>query len=174
MSRFEELIAIAEEHQELAAENYARIRRLAEDLRAGLCDWMDARDGICVRLVPPVGPFQPKSYGDEVFSLPPRGFRPLGPIAFGLAMRVSRGTDWIRLTFTAHKIGDRFRVEIQGGPSHDFDLPLSAQNPEPFYALIFFYVTQFFRAGIADYREGEYSQREIGFDFSDEDPAPAV
>ena len=174
MSRFDQLIAVAEEHQELAAENYNRIRRLAEDLREGLCDWMDARDGVCVRLVPPFGPFQPRVYGDEVFSLPPRGFRPLGPVAFGLALRVSRGTDWIRLTLTAHKIGERFRVEIQGGPSHDFELPISGDKPQAFFEMIFAHVTAFFREGIADYREGEYSQREIGFDFSDDDPAPAV
>ena len=88
MSHFDELIETVEQHQKLADENYKRIRTLAEELRDGLCAFMDARDGVCVHLVPPGGDFKPKEYGDRAFSIPPRGFRPLGPIAFGLAVRV--------------------------------------------------------------------------------------
>lgn len=174
MSRFETLVNTVAEHQSLAAENYDRIRKLATELRAGLCDWMSTTDGVCVRLVPPVGPFQPKDYGDEVFSIPPRGFRPLGPVAFGLAMRVSSGSDWMRLTLVGRKTGDRFRVEIQGGAEHEFILPLSENSPEPFYQMIFEHVQKFFEDGIDRYKNGEYSQREIGFDFSDDEVTASV
>jgi len=131
MSRFEELIATVEEHQALVEENDTRIHRLAEALRDGFCDWLAASDGVCVRLVPPAGQFQPKAYGDKAFSVPPKGFRPLGPVSFGLAIRVSRGTDWMRLVLVARKTGDSFRLEIQGGEAHEFDLPLTEEQTEP-------------------------------------------
>jgi len=174
MGRFEELIATVEEHQRLVEENYARIRRLAEELREGLCDWLAASDGVCVRLVPPAGQFQPRAYGDEAFSVPPKGFRPLGPIAFGLAIRVSRGSDWMRLVLVARKTGDNFRLQIQGGEEHVFDLPLTDNQPEPLYNLIFDHAVGFFREGIDRYRDGAYSQREIGFDFSDDEVTASV
>ena len=59
MSRFDELVTTVEAYQMRADENYQRIRRLAEDLKDGLCQFMGAKDGICVHLVPPVGPFKP-------------------------------------------------------------------------------------------------------------------
>lgn len=174
MSRFETLVNTVAEHQELAAQNYDRIRRLATELRDGFCEWLGSKDGVCVRLVPPVGAFQPKDYGDEVFSIPPKGFRPLGPVAFGLAIRVTHGTDWMRLTMIARKTGDRFRVEIQGGAEHEFSLPLATNNPEPFYEVIFNHVENFFVEGIERYKHGEYSPREIGFDFSDDEVTASV
>ena len=36
MSRFDELITTVEAYQALAAENYARVRQMAEEIRAGL------------------------------------------------------------------------------------------------------------------------------------------
>ena len=108
MSRFEELISTVSHYQSLAAENYTRVRSLAEELREGLCAHIGSKDGVCVRLVPPAGAFEPKDYGDQAFSVPPQGFRPLGAILFGLAIRVSTGTDWMRVTIECQKIGDEF------------------------------------------------------------------
>ena len=70
MAKFDDLIATVETYQTLAAENYDRIRSLAESLRDGMCDFMAAETGVCVQLVPPAGPFKPKAYGDEAFSMP--------------------------------------------------------------------------------------------------------
>lgn len=173
MSRFDELIETVETYQALAAENYTRIRQLAEGLREGLCAHIGSGMGICVHLVPPAGPFQPKPYGDEAFSVPPRGFRPLGPIAFGLAVRVSKGTDWLRLTLEGHKVGDRFTVHIMGGEAYAFSLPLKDADAAPFYDHVYQHVHDWFRTGIERYREGDASSREIGFDFA-EDGASAL
>ncbi len=167
MARFEDLLATVERYQVLAAENYDRIRHLAEDLRDGLCDYLGASDGVCVYLVPPAGPFQPKPYGDEAFSIPPRGFRPLGPVAFGLAVRVSRGTAWLRLTLECRKAGDIFTVQIQGGEAYDFALPLSAMDPDPFFGEVYNHIRSWFATRIERYEEGDYGSREIGFDFTD-------
>ena len=51
MSRFDKLIETVEAYQALAAENYDRIRTLAEEVRSGFCDYLGASDGVCVHLV---------------------------------------------------------------------------------------------------------------------------
>ena len=168
MSRFEELVATVETYQTLANENYNRIRTLAEGPREGMCDFLDAKDGICVHLVPPVGPFEPKAYGDKAFSVPPRGFRPLGPVAFGLAVRVTKGTDWLRVTMECRKIGDLFVVQIEDGREYEFKLPLADADPQPFYVHIYEHVFSWFAERIERYKEGDYGTREIGFDFADD------
>lgn len=168
MSKFDDLVANVEAYQAMAAENYDRIRALAEQLRAGFCDFLDSKDGVCVHLVPPVGAFEPKPYGDKAFSLPPRGFRPLGPVAFGLAVRVSRGTDWLRVTMECRKIGDVFRVQIQEGPEYEFKLPLAEADPEPFYQHIYDHVFLWFSSRMERYKDGDYGTREIGFDFAND------
>lgn len=176
MSRFEQLIETVETYQELVEENYSRIRRLAEDVRAGLCDYIGAPDGICVHLVPPTGPFEPRAYGDAAFSIPPRGFRPLGPVSFGLAIRVSKQADWLRLRFECRKTGEEFVVGIEDGAEYTFSLPVEEQDSEPFYAHIFQYILGWFEENIESYRDGAYGTRAIGFDFPGEPrllPAPA-
>lgn len=169
MAKFDDLIAIVEAHQVLAAENYDRIRALADDLRQGMCDYMGASTGVCVHLVPPTGPFKPKAHNDEAFSIPSRGFRPLGPVAFGLAVRVSKGTDWIRVTMQCHKVGDKFTVNILDGERYTFALPLAEQDTEPFYDHVYEHVQGWFQDSIERYKEGDYSSRDIGFDFAEAD-----
>jgi len=174
MAKFDDLIATVETYQTLAAENYDRIRSLAESLRDGMCDFMAAETGVCVQLVPPAGPFKPKAYGDEAFSMPPRGFRPLGPVAFGLAFRVSQGTDWLRVTMECHKTGDRFTVNILEGEKYTFSLPLAEQDTQPFYQHVYDHVHDWFQARIERYQDGDYGSREIGFDFAEDDDQLAV
>ena len=167
MSRFDELLATVEKYQTLAAENYARVRQLAEEVRAGLCDYIDASDGICVQLVPPQGEFKPQAYGDKAFSVPPRGFRPLGPVRFGIAVRVTKGTDWLRLNLECSKSGETFRVLMEGGREYTFQLPLAEHDPEPLYEEIFDHIRGWFQTRIDDYKDGDIGTREIGFDFAD-------
>lgn len=172
MSRFDELLTVVETYQLLAAENYNRIRRLAEDVRAGLCAYLGSADGVCVHLVPPDGPFEPRGYGDQAFSVPPRGFRPLGPVSFGLAVRVSTAQDWLRLVLQCRKTGESFRVQIGQGPEYDFRLPLRPEDADPFNAHIFDHIMDWFSENIESYREGSYGSRGIGFDFSRAPEAP--
>ncbi len=167
MSRFDELVAIVETQQALAEENYNRIRRLAEDVRAGLCDYLDAGDGDCVHLVPPAGVFEARPYGDQAFSIPPRGFRPLGPISFGLAVRISRRSDWLRLTLHCRKSGETFVVQIEEGSEYAFNLPIGDVDSAPFYEHIYTHILGWFADNIERYAEGAYASRVIGFDFSE-------
>ena len=166
MGRFDDLVVKVETYQGLVQENYARVRQIAEELRGGLCDYIGASDGICVRLVPPTGPFEQKEYGDEAFSIPSKGFRTLGPIAFGLAVRVSRGTDWMRLLISCEKIGTNFHVDIQGGKTFSLSMPVSENDPIDFYDYVYSHVSDWFQSQIDHYQRGDYGTREIGFDFS--------
>lgn len=167
MSRFDDLVAIVETYQALAEENYNRIRRLAEDVRTGLCNYLDAGDGNCVHLVPPGGAFEARPYGDQAFSIPPRGFRPLGPVSFGLAVRISRKSDWLRLTLHCRKTGDTFVVQIEEGSEYEFHLPIQVADSEPFYDHIYSHMMGWFQDNIDRYGEGAYGARAIGFDFSE-------
>ena len=166
LSRFEDLISTVAHYQALAAENYTRVRTLAEEMRAGLCAHIGSKDGVCVRLVPPAGAFEAKDYGDQAFSIPPQGFRPLGAILFGLAVRVSMGTDWMRVTIQCQKIGGEFIAQIVGGEEYRLSIPLKENDPEPFYDHIYDHVLDWFKTQIDRYEAGDYGGREIGFDFS--------
>ncbi len=168
MSRFNTLIATVETYQTLAAENYNRIRMLAEEVRSGLCDFIGASDGVCVHLVPPTGSFEPRAHGDAAFSVAPRGFRPLGPITFGLAVRVSRQADWLRLVVTCRKSGESFAVEIEDGASYDIRLPITPEDSDPLYTHIFAHILDWFTANIESYEAGSYGARTIGFDLAGE------
>jgi len=174
LSRFEDLISTVSHYQALAAENYTRVRTLAEELRAGLCAHIGSTDGVCVRLVPPAGAFEPKDYGEKAFSIPPKGFRPLGVIQFGLALRVSTGTDWMRVTMECQKIGENFIAQIVGGQEYQLSIPLKDNDPEPFYDHIYAHVLDWFEHQIERYEAGDYSGREIGFEFSRSEEAPLV
>ena len=169
VNRFEALLDRAAEYQRLATENYDRVRRIANGIQAGFCAYLDTSDGACVRLVPPAGPFQPKDYGDQAFSMPPRGFRHIAPIAFGLAVRVTKGTDWLRMMVTCAKQGDHFHVSITDGPSAEFDLPFNEEDHQEFYELLYRHILSWLDDRIELYNDGDYgSKRTIGFDFSDE------
>lgn len=167
MSRFDELVETVEEYQKRAAANYDRVRRLAEELKDGFCKFLNSGPGVCVHLVPPVGQFKPVTDLNTAFSIPPRGFRPLGPILFGLAVRVSKETDWIRVTMACHKLGEKFTIQIQDGPNYNFTLPLADSNPEDFYHILFDHIRAQFQDAIVRYDQGS-DARSIGFDFTDD------
>jgi hypothetical protein len=165
-SRHAALLALAERYRALADENYARIRALAEAIQSGFCGYLNSADPPCVLLVPPTGPFEPIAYGDRAFSSPPHGFRPLGPIQFGLAVRVGAENEWLRVTLSCEKEGETFTVNLMGGGSHEFALPLKGQDPTEFFAALHAHVRSFFETAIDDYEHGRYGQRDMGFDFS--------
>ncbi len=171
MTRFEALFDIVALHQRLASENYERIRTIAEHVRAGFCAYLDASGGECVHLAPPFGPFELKEHGDEAFSLPPKGFRPISPITFGLAVRVSPIPDWVRVALVCSKTGEAFNVEIADGKSYVFSLPIGDNENRDFFDMLYGHLAEGFGEQIRQYQEGEYGGHEIGFDMS---PPPGV
>lgn len=169
---FDKLVDTATAYQMACDENYKRVRSLADEVCEGLQGWLGASDGVCVHLVPPAGAFKPMAHGDKAFSQPPRGFRQLEPIAFGLAVRVSRGTDWIRLAIICGKSGDKLSVGIVNGKAYRFSLPIKNEDPAPFYQHIYDHILSEFQDRLENYTDGAYGGRAIGFEFfEDETPA---
>lgn len=160
-----ELFAAVDAYQKAANENYERIKSLAQAIRAGFCAYIGSASPPCVLLVPPMGPFEPKDHGDEAFSVPPKGLKPLGPVAFGLAIRLTPGGDWMRQTLVCLKEGAHFTVRVEGGPSHRFALPLYTQDPAEFFEAFYRHILFFFDDAVRRYEHGEAGAREIGFDF---------
>ena len=165
-TRYDRLIAAAARYRELAGENYARIRALAEAIQSGFCAYLNSNDPPCVRLVPPQGPFEPKEYGDRAFSIAKTDFQPLAPIAFGLAVRVSESNDWIRVVLSCMKEGETFTISFGENRHHRFALPLADEDPLEFFAALYTHVEDFFVAATDDYEHGRYGNQDIGFDFS--------
>ena len=155
-----------ERHQRLAAENYDRIRTIAEHVRAGFCAYLDASGEECVHLAPPLGPFELREYGDDAFSLPPKGFRPIAPVTFGLAVRVTQTPDWVRVALVCSKAGEAFNVEIAGAKSYVFSLPVGDDDDSEFFDMLYSQLAEGFAEQIRQYEVGEYGGHEIGFDMS--------
>jgi len=176
MSRADELSKVVTRYRMLAAENYVRIRTLAEAIRDGFCVYLGADGPPCVLLAPPVGPFQPRDYGDAAFTAPPSGFQPLTPITFGLIVRITAQGDWLRVVMRCAKEGETFRLSIADGVDYSFRLPLAEGAPPDFLEALYVHVTDYFARAIDSYEQGEYGDQAIGFDImgqtASEDAAP--
>lgn len=162
-ARLETLFKVAGRYGELSFENYARIRSLAETLRDELCAWLsDRRD--CVYLVPPEGRFSAENYQSAAFSVAGKGYLPLKPISFGLAVRVSEDKDFMRLKVTCRKEGDSMFVRLEDGAEIRVPQPVTENALLPLFEAIYQHVTDFFQDRIDDYDNGRYGTQEIGFD----------
>jgi hypothetical protein len=166
VTRHAELLETVTRYRQLAAENYVRIRTLAETLRDGYCAWLESEGPPCVLLAPPQGAFEARDYGDQAFSVPPRGFQPLVPIQFGLIVRVTEANDWLRVTLSCVKSGDAFSVSLSDGRRYEFQLPLEDNPPEAFFDMLHAHILTWFSARSEEYLKGEEPLRPIGFDFS--------
>ena len=72
-----------------------------------------------------------------------------------------------------HKVGDNFTVNILEGEKYTFQLPL--MDAEPFYQHIYDHVFEWFDDRIERYKNGDnYSTREIGFDFAQDEKKALV
>lgn len=175
MSRADELSKVVTRYRMLSAENYVRIRTLAEAIRDGFCTYLGSEAPPCVLLAPPAGPFQPRDYGDAAFTAPPSGFQPLMPIAFGLIVRITAQGDWLRVVMRCAKEGETFRLSIVDGVDYTFKLPLAEGPPHDFFDALYAHVTDHFTRAIDSYEQGEYGDSAIGFDImgqtASEEPA---
>ena len=162
------LFAVAEEYGQRSFDNYARIRSVAETLRDSFCEYLSDEPG-CVFLVPPEGRFTAKNYQSAAFSVAGKGYLPLKPISFGLAVLVSEDRDFIRVKITCHKEGDVISARIEGGETVRIALDDGERRPdsedlEPLYRAVYEHVVSFFQDRLDDFNDGRYGQTEIGFD----------
>ena len=166
--RLQALFDIAQTYGELSFENYAIIRNLAETLRDEFCAWLSETPN-CVYLVPPEGRFSAKNYQSAAYSVAGKGYLPLKPISFGLAVKVSPDKDYMRLQMNCRKEGDAVHVRIEKEremrvPLLQGDEPVDRAALEPLFTAIYEYLTGYFQSRIDDYDHGRYGTTEIGFD----------
>ena len=108
-SRLSLISAAAKIYGARSFDNYAQIRSIAEQIRDGLCEWLESGKQ-CVFLVPPQGAFTAQNYRSGAFSVTGKGFLPLEPISFGLAINISGEGDFMRLVLTCRKEGDKMYI----------------------------------------------------------------
>jgi len=144
-------------------DNYAQTRSVAERIRDGLCEFLDNGQK-CVFLVPPQGPFAAQDYGSGAYSVSGKGFLPLEPISFGLAVQVSDLGDYMRIVMQCRKEGSHIYLQIESGLSFDFDMPFNEDDLKHAYEEIYKYLLAWFETRTTRYDDGRYGGSDIGFD----------
>ena len=162
-SKLEKLAEAAEVYGQRSFDNYAQIRSVAENIRNGLCKWLDNAQQ-CVFLVPPQGAFQAQNYGSAAYSVSGKGFLPLEPISFGLAVKVSPQGDYMRLVLTCRKEGEKMFVLVENNVSHTLDLPVSEDGLTTVFEMLYGHLMQWFTGRVEQYDHGNYGSTDIGFD----------
>lgn len=162
-SRLAELTKAAETYGQRSFDNYAQIRSIAETIRDGFCKWLDNKEQ-CVFLVPPQGEFSAQNYRSAAFSVSGKGFLPLEPIAFGLAVKISGDADFMRLILSGRKEGDRMYISYESSDTFALDLPAQDDQLAAFYETLFSHMLHRFSDRVEQYDNGNYGSTDIGFD----------
>lgn len=161
--RLRHIFDVAETYGQRSFNNYAQIRSLAENVRDGFCNYLNS-EGPCVFLVPPEGRFAAQNYQSAAFSVAGKGYLPLTPISFGLAVLVSEDRDYVRVKMTCRKEGDEIFIRLERGAVVSLALPLKDESFEPLFEALYQHLIDYFKDQIDDYDNGRYGVREIGFD----------
>ena len=162
-TRLQELAKAAQIYGQRSFDNYAQVRSIAEQIRDGLCAWLDHAQQ-CVFLVPPQGAFKSENYGSAAFSVAGKGFLPLEPISFGLAVKISEDGDFMRLVMTARKEGDRMFLSLDNGKMLTLALPIVEKELSGIFESLYEYLLQWFTQRVDNYDNGDYGSTDIGFD----------
>ena len=163
MTRAEALAEIAGEYGDRALTNYSQVRNLAINLRDSLRDYL-CHEKDCAFLVPPSGKFGARDYGSDAFSVSGKGFLPLEPISFGLAVLVSGKKDYIRIVITVRKEGDTLYLTPDNRKPHRINLPLDKAQITEITEAMYAYLVDWFASRIDRYDNGDYGNNDIGFD----------
>jgi len=162
-TRLQALTKAADIYGQRSFDNYAQARSIAETIRDGLCAWLD-NEQQCVFLVPPQGPFKSENYGSAAFSVAGKGFLPLEPISFGLAVKISADDDFMRLVLTARKEGERMFLSLDNGKMLSLDLPAAEAGLNAIYETLYEHLLHWFTDRVENYDHGDYGSTDIGFD----------
>lgn len=162
-SRLDRLSIAAETYGDRSFQNYSQVRNVAETLRDSFCKFLD-EGSQCVFLVPPKGPFTAQNSGSAAFSVWGKGFLPLEPISFGLAVAISKQGDYMRLVLTCRKEGDRVYIAIEKGREHELTLPINEIELGALLEGIYEHLMDYFQEQIDAYDNGHYGRSDIGFD----------
>jgi len=153
--------AAAEVYGMRSFDNYVQIRSVAEQIRDGLCEFLDNGQK-CVYLVPPQGAFGAQDYGSGAYSASGKGFLPLEPIAFGLAVQVSTLGDYMRIVLQCRKEGEKIFLQLDEHTVFDFDLPFNQRDLEGAYNGIYKYLLGWFETRVSRYDDGGWASAPNG------------
>mgnify|MGYP000099785357 CR=1 FL=1 len=162
-TRLERISDAAQIYGERSFDNYSQIRSVAEQIRDALCIDLDPKQK-CVFLVPPQGPFKAVNHGSAAYSVSGKGFLPLEPISFGLAVKVSTDGDFMRLVLTCRKEGERMFIQVEDGDTHTLILPSDDKSIKVLLDALYNYVFEWFTGRVNQYDNGSYGSNDIGFD----------
>lgn len=162
-SKLDKLAKAAEIYGERSFDNYAQIRSVAEQIRNTFCAYLESGKE-CVFLVPPQGPFMAQNYRSAAFSVAGKGFLPLEPISFGLAVNISGEGDYMRIVVTCRKEGDRMFVQVEDNKNYELELPVSEESLGHINDSLYQHLYHWFTDRVQQYDEGEYRTGDIGFD----------
>ncbi len=162
-SRLDLLSKAAETYGDRSFQNYSQVRNVAETIRNSFCRFLD-EGRQCVYLVPPSGPFAAQNSGSAAFSVSGKGFLPLEPISFGLAVAISRQGDYMRLILTCRKEGENVFIGIDKGREYRLSLPIDDIELGALLEGIYEHVMNYFQDHVDSYDNGSYGNNDIGFD----------
>jgi hypothetical protein len=165
ISHFDSLADAAERYGRFSLDNYAQVRNVAESISSGFCRYLSGGEPVCVHLVPPTGEWSPQAYQSGAFSVSGAGFLPLDPISFGLAVRVSRTGDWLRLVLTCLKKGPVIDIDIESGGAFSLALPVRQDELTSLFDALHGHLMGWFSEQADLYEHGDYGGHGIGFDF---------
>jgi len=163
ISRLDTLSKAAEAYGDRSFQNYSQVRNIAETIRNAFCKFLD-EDSQCVFLVPPKGAFTAQNSGSAAFSVWGKGFLPLEPISFGLAIAISKKGDYMRRVLTCRKEGESVFLTIEKGREHKLSLPINDIELGAFLEAIYENLLDYFQDQVDSYDNGDYSGSDIGFD----------
>lgn len=163
LTRLELLAKAAETYGDRSFQNYSQVRNIAETIRNAFCRFLD-EERQCVYLVPPKGPFAAHNSGSAAFSVSGKGFLPLEPISFGLAVAISKEGDYMRVVLTCRKEGKNAYIGIEKGREFRLSLPIDDIELGALLEGIYEHVMDYFQDQIDSYDNGNYGSSDIGFD----------
>lgn len=162
-SRLDMLAKAAETYGDRSFQNYSQVRNIAETIRNSFCQFLD-EGRQCVFLVPPAGAFAARNSGSAAFSVSGKGFLPLEPISFGLAVAISKQGDYMRVVLNCRKEGDNAYIGIEKGREYRLSLPIDDIELGALLEGIYEYVMDYFQDQVDSYDNGDYGTSDIGFD----------
>ena len=113
--------------------------------------------------MPPQGAFSAQNYRSGAYSVTGKGFLPLEPISFGLAVRISGEGDYMRIVLTCRKEGEKMFVSVEETEQKELDLPVSDSALEGLYESLYQHLLRWFEERVETYDNGSYGSNEIGF-----------
>jgi len=162
-SRLSLITKAAEAYGDRSFQNYSIVRNVAETVRDTFCKFLD-EDRQCVYLVPSKGPFAARNSGSAAFSVTGKGFLPLEPISFGLAVAISKDGDYMRVVLTCRKEGDVVFISLEKGREYQLSLPINDVELGALVEGIYEHLMDYFQDQVDSYDNGDYGRNEIGFD----------